>query len=57
MTRPQRSAFQLGAVCAKELALNVDGEIASPASDPDEVAVGAYRPVDQHERRRTETET
>ena len=41
-----------GCVGAKQLALDMDGEIADPAGHPDEVLVRAYRPVDQHDGRR-----
>src|SRR5207248_1961710 len=41
-----------GTITAKELVFDVDREIADPAGDPDEVMVGAHRPVDQHLRRR-----
>src|SRR5262249_31750522 len=49
-----RATLEIGSgrVGAKQLALNVDRQIADPAGHSDKVLVGAYRPVDEHHGRR-----
>src|SRR5437667_12421522 len=46
------SELCFGPVASKELVLDMHGEIPHPTSDPEEVPIGDYGPVDLHHDRR-----